>query len=87
MDQDVTDVMVAVDAVQDVPLVVEEVVQAVVPDVLAAMVLVLDHVGLVALDNAEDVVITVLHHALLTVVLLVPERAMVVFQIQFNKLI
>ena len=75
------------DAVQDVPLVVEEVVQAVVHHVLDAMDLALVHVGLVALGNVEDVVITVLHHALLTVVLLVLEHAMVVFQIQFNKIV
>lgn len=88
MDQDVTDVMVAADAdhVQDlVVLLVLDVHRA--PVVLVAMVLVLDHVELVALDSVEDVVITVLHHALLTVVLLVPERAMVVFQIQFNKIV
>lgn len=81
------EVTVQVDVEAVVPLAVEEIVLVVVHHVLDAMVLVLDHVELVALDSVEDAVITVLHHALLTVVLLVLERAMVVFQIQFNKIV
>lgn len=75
------------DAVMAARQVVEEVVRVVVPDVRAAMVLVLDHVAEDVQDNVEDVVIIALQVVLLIVVLRVLELAMVAFQIQFNKLI
>ena len=85
--QDHVVVTVQEDAEAVAPLVVGEIVLVVVHHVLDAMDLALVHVGLVALGNAEDVVITVLHRVLLTAVLLVLEHAMVVFQIQFNKIV
>lgn len=84
---DHVEVTVRADAETVVPLVVEVHVQEVVHHAPDVKDLALAHVGLVALDNAEDVVITVLLHALLTVALLVLEHAMVVFQIQFNKIV
>ena len=75
------------DAVMAARQVVEEVVRVVVPDVRAAMVLVLDHVAEDVQDNVEDVVIIVPLVVLPIVALRVLELAMVAFQIQFNKLI